>query len=136
MGDVFKKLSCNAKQVVVDKKSDDTLEIIVVDSVGDTHTINVAIKTEATQNIDILGDRLEQYTDVSSLEVSHEIKKSDKYVSTEISMKWNHTEKPSVFEIKSKDKIVFTGSFSDAMIWVNNNIKECDQKSVTKKSHH
>lgn len=136
MGDVFKKLSCNAKQVVVDKKSDDTLEIIVVDSVDDTHTINVAIKTEATQNIDILGDRLEQYTDVSSLEVSHEIKKSDKYVSTEISMKWNHTEKPSVFEIKSKDKIVFTGSFSDAMIWVNNNIKECDQKSVTKKSHH
>tara|TARA_B100002019_G_scaffold21076_1_gene16051 strand:+ start:700 stop:1110 length:411 start_codon:yes stop_codon:yes gene_type:complete len=136
VGDVFKKLSCNAKQVVVDKKSDDTLEIIVVDSVGDTHTINVAIKTEATQNIDILGDRLEQYTDVSSLEVSHEIKKSDKYVSTEISMKWNHTEKPSVFEIKSKDKIVFTGSFSDAMIWVNNNIKECDQKSVTKKSHH
>ena len=136
MGDVFKKLSCNAKQVVVDKKSDDTLEIIVVDSVGDTHTINVAIKTEATQNIDILGDRLEQYTDVSSLEVSHEIKKSDKYDSTEISMKWNHTEKPSVFEIKSKDKIVFTGSFSDAMIWVNNNIKECDQKSVTKKSHH
>ena len=136
MGDVFKKLSCNAKQVVVDKKSDDTLEIIVVDSVGDTHTINVAIKTEATQNIDILGDKLEQYTDVSSLEVSHEIKKSDKYVSTEISMKWNHTEKPSVFEIKSKDKIVFTGSFSDAMIWVNNNIKECDQKSVTKKSHH
>jgi len=136
VGDVFKKLSCNAKQVVVDKKSDDTLEIIVVDSVDDTHTINVAIKTEATQNIDILGDRLEQYTDVSSLEVSHEIKKSDKYVSTEISMKWNHTEKPSVFEIKSKDKIVFTGSFSDAMIWVNNNIKECDQKSVTKKSHH
>ena len=136
MGDVFKKLSCNAKQVVVDKKSDDTLEIIVVDSVGDTHTINVAIKTEATQNIDILGDKLEQYTDVSSLEVSHEIKKSDKYDSTEISMKWNHTEKPSVFEIKSKDKIVFTGSFSDAMIWVNNNIKECDQKSVTKKSHH
>ena len=63
MGDVFKKLSCNAEKVVVDKKSDDTLEIIVVDSAGDTHNINVAIKTEATQNIDILGDKLEQYTD-------------------------------------------------------------------------
>ena len=58
MGDVFKKLSCNAEKVVVDKKSDDTLEIIVVDSAGDTHNINVAIKTEATQNIDILGDKL------------------------------------------------------------------------------
>ena len=136
MGDVFKKLSCNAERVVVDKKSDDTLEIIVVDSAGDTHNINVAIKTEATQNIDILGDKLEQYTDVSSLEVSHEIKKSDKYDSTDIIMKWNHTEKPSVFEIKSKDKIVFTGAFSDAMIWVSNNVKECDQKIVTKKSLH
>ena len=38
---------------------------------GDTHNINVAIKTEATQNIDILGDKLEQYTDVSSLEILH-----------------------------------------------------------------
>ena len=136
MDDQFKKLICYAKKVVVDKKSDDTLEIIVVDSAGDTHNINVAIKTEATQNIDILGDKLEQYTDVSSLEVSHEIKKSDKYDSTDISMKWDHTEKPSVFEIKSKDKIVFTGTFSDAMIWVNNNVKECDQKIVTKKSLH
>ena len=79
---MFKKLSCNAKQVVVDKKSDDTLEIIMTDSVGDTHTINVAIKTEATQNIDILGDKLEQYTDVSSLEILHTVKKSDKHDST------------------------------------------------------
>lgn len=136
MGDVFKKLSCNAEQVIVDKKSDDTLEIIVVDSAGDTHNINVAIKTEATQNIDILGDKLEQYTDVSSLEVSHKIKKSDKYDSKNISMKWNHASKPSVYEIRNKDKIVFTGTFSDAMIWVNNNVKECDQKIVTKRSLH
>ena len=136
MGDVFKKLSCNAKRVVVDKKSDDTLEIIVTDSVSDTHTISVAIKTEATQNIDILGDKLEQYTDVSSLEISHTVKKSDKHDSTDISMKWNHTCKPSVYEIRNKDKIVFTGSFSDAMIWVSNNVKGCDQKIVTKKSLH
>jgi len=136
VGDVFKKLSCDAEQVIVDKKSDDTLEIIVIDSVGDTHTINVAIKTEATQNIDILGDKLEQYTDVSSLEVSHEIKKSDKYTSTDISMKWNHSSKPSVYEISNKDKIVFTGTFSDAMIWINNNVKECNQKIISKKSLH
>ena len=136
MGDVFKKLSCDAEQVIVDKKSDDTLEIIVIDSVGDAHTINVAIKIEATQNIDILGDKLEQYTDVSSLEVSHEIKKSDKYTSTDISMKWNHSSKPSVYEISNKDKIVFTGTFLDAMIWINNNVKECNQKIISKKSLH
>ena len=136
MGDVFKKLSCNAEKVIVDRKSDDTLEIIVTDSAGDVHTIDVAIKTEATQNIDILGDKLEPYTDVSSFDITHSVKKSNKYDSTDISMKWNHTEKPSVFEIKSKDKIVFTGTFSDAMIWVNNNVKECDQKIVTKKSLH
>lgn len=124
MGDVFKKLSCNAKRVVVDKKSDDTLEIIVTDSVSDTHTINVAIKTEATQNIDILGDKLEQYTDVSSLEISHTVKKSDKYDSRDISMKWDHSNKPSVYEIKSKDDIVFTGTFSDAMNWVRKNVTE------------
>ena len=136
MGDVFKKLSCNAEKVIVDRKSDDTLEIIVTDSAGDVHTIDVAIKTEATQNIDILGDKLEPYTDVSSFDITHSVKKSNKYDSTDISMKWNHTEKPSVFEIKIKNKIVFTGAFSDAMIWVNNNVKECNQKLVTKKSLH
>jgi hypothetical protein len=133
---VFKKLSCYAKKIIVDKKSDDTLEIVILDSTGDTHTINVSIKTEATQNIDILGDKLEQYTDVSSLEVFHKIKKSDKYDSRNISMKWNHANKPSVYEIRNKDEIVFTGTFSDAMIWINNHVKECDQKIVTKKSLH
>lgn len=136
MSDVFKKLSCNAKKVVVDKKSDDTLKIIITDSVGDIQTLSVGIKTEATQNIDILGDKLDQYTDVSSLDIIHSTKKSKKYDSMNISMKWNHTEKPSVYEIRNKDKIVFTGTFSDAMIWVNNNVKECDQKIVTKKSLH
>lgn len=136
MDGIFKKLSCNAEKVVVDKKSDDALKIIVVDSVGDTHTINVAIKTEATQNIDILGEKLEQYTDVSSLKISHTIKKSDKYNSTDISMKWNHSNKPSVYEVRNKDEIVFTGTFSDAMVWINKNVKECDQNIVTTKSSH
>ena len=74
MDDIFKKLSCNAEKVVVDKKSNDSLEINVIDSAGDIHTIDVVIKTTATQNIDILGDKLEQYTDVSSLKISHTIK--------------------------------------------------------------
>ena len=69
------------------------------------HNISVAIKTEATQNIDILGDKLEQYTDVSSLEIYHKVKKSDKYDSTDISMNWNNSIKPSVYEIKNKDKM-------------------------------
>lgn len=136
MNDIFKKLSCNAEKVVVDKKSNDSLEITVIDSVGDIHTIDVVIKTTATQNIDILGDKLEQYTDVSSLKISHTIKKSDKYNSTDISMKWNHSNKPSVYEIRNKDEIVFTGTFSDAMVWINKNVKECDQNIVTTKSIH
>jgi hypothetical protein len=136
VNDIFKKLSCNAEKVVVDKKSNDSLEITVIDSVGDIHTIDVVIKTTATQNIDILGDKLEQYTDVSSLKISHTIKKSDKYNSTDISMKWNHSNKPSVYEIRNKDEIVFTGTFSDAMVWINKNVKECDQNIVTTKSIH
>ena len=136
MDDIFKKLSCNAEKVVVDKKSNDSLEITVIDSAGDIHTIDVVIKTTATQNIDILGDKLEQYTDVSSLKISHTIKKSDKYNSTDISMKWNHSNKPSVYEVRNKDEIVFTGTFSDAMIWINNNVKECKQKIISKKSLH
>lgn len=136
MDDIFKKLSCNAEKVVVDKKSNDSLEITVIDSVGDIHTIDVVIKTTATQNIDILGDKLEQYTDVSSLKISHTIKKSDKYNSTDISMKWNHSNKPSVYEVRNKDEIVFTGTFSDAMVWINKNVKECDQNIVTTKSIH
>ena len=135
MGNNFKKLSCYAEKVIVDKKTDDTLVITISDSTGDKHTLEISIKTEATQNVDIIGDKLEQSTDVSSLDVKHSIKRSDKYDSTNISMNWNHTEKPSVFEIKNKKEILFTGSFIDAMIWVNKNIKGCDQNIVTKKSH-
>lgn len=132
--DDFKKLSCKADEVVVDKKSNDSLDITIVDTSNNTHELNVSIKTEAIQNIDILGEKLEQYTDVTSLEILHTKTKSKKYNSTEISMKWNHQTKPSVFEVKIGDKILFTGTFSDAMIWVSNNVKECDQNIVTKKS--
>ena len=34
----------------------------------------------------------------------------------------------------NKDEIVFTGTFSDAMVWINKNVKECDQTIVTTKS--
>ena len=136
MGEQFKKLSCNASKVVVDKINDNEMSVKIIDSVGDTHTLNVNVTIENIQNVDILGDKLEQYVDVPTLDISHTVKKSDKHDSTDISMKWNHTCKPSVYEIRNKDKIVFTGSFSDAMIWVSNNVKECDQKIVTKKSLH
>ena len=130
----FKKLICYAKKVVVDKKNDDTLEIIIHDSVGDIHTLNVKVKIETTQNIDILGDKLTDYIDNPSLDVIHTTKKSEKISSENISMKWNHASKPSVFEIRNKQEIVFTGPFTDAMKWASENIADLDQNIVKIKS--
>tara|TARA_B100000282_G_C31696611_1_gene474142 strand:+ start:248 stop:625 length:378 start_codon:yes stop_codon:yes gene_type:complete len=122
----FQKLSCNAKQVVIEKKDDDILEISVTDSDGNFHNINVSVKIEHTQNVDILGDKLTDYIDLPSLDITHSTKKSEKYKSTDLSMKWNHSTKPSVFEIKRDDKIMFTGTFTDAMIWISNNVLGCE----------
>ena len=130
----FKKLICYAKKVVVDKKNDDTLEIIIHDSVGDIHTLNVKVKIETTQNIDILGDKLTDYIDNPSLDVIHTTEKSEKISSENISMKWNHAPKPSVFEIRNKEEIVFTGPFTDAMKWASENIADLDQNIVKIKS--
>lgn len=132
----FKKLSCNAKQVVVDKISDDKLSITINDSNGDIHSLDVNVTIENIQNIDILGDKLEQYVDVPTLDVLHDVKKSKKYDSLEIDMKWNHKPKPSVYEIKKEKELLFSGSFTEAMKWVQQNVKEGDQKIVTKKSLH
>ena len=74
----FKKLSCNAKQVVVDKISDGKLSITINDSNGDIHSLDVNVTIENIQNIDILGDKLEQYVDVPTLDVLHDVKKSKK----------------------------------------------------------
>lgn len=132
----FKKLSCNAKQVVVDKISDGKLSITINDSNGDIHSLDVNVTIENIQNIDILGDKLEQYVDVPTLDVLHDVKKSKKYDSLEIDMKWNHKPKPSVYEIKKEKELLFSGSFTEAMKWVQQNVKEGDQKIVTKKSLH
>lgn len=132
----FKKLSCNAKKVVIDKISDDRLSITINDASGDVHSLDVNVTIENIQNIDILGDKLEQYVDVPTLDVLYDVKKSKKYDSLEIDMKWNHKPKPSVYEIKKEKKLLFSGTFSDAMDWIQQNVKECDQKIVTKKSLH
>ena len=56
--------------------------------------------------------------------------------STDISMKWDHSSKPSVFEVKSKNEVVFSGSFSAAMEWVRKNVAECSQNIVKTKPLH
>ena len=132
----FKKLSCKAKKVVIDKVNDDKLSITINEANGDIHSLDVNVTIENIQNIDILGDKLEQYVDVPTLDVLHDVKKSKKYDSLEIDMNWNHKPKPSVYEIKKEKELLFSGSFTEAMKWVQQNVKECDQKIVTKKSLH
>jgi hypothetical protein len=72
--------------------------------------------------------------DVPALNIDYIIKKTEKIKSTDISMKWNHSKKPSVFEVRNKDEVVFSGPYTDAMEWVRKNITECSQHIVKKKS--
>ena len=136
MTNSFKKLVTKANQVIIEKKRDNRLRIYIEDMSGDKHILNANVVIDSIQNIDILGEKLEQSVDEPFLNIKYEIEKSKKICSENISMKWNHSIKPSVYEIKSEDKTVFTGTFSDAMTWVNDNVIECNQKIVTKKSLH
>lgn len=134
MGDKFKKLGCYAKKVVIDKINDDTLKVCVEDEHGDEHTINVGVIIENLQNVDTFGDKQGHVIDVPTLNIDYTIKKTEKIKSTDISMKWDHSKKPSVFEVRNKDEIVFSGSYTAAMEWVRKNITECSQHIVKKKS--
>ncbi len=134
MGEDFKKLSCYAKKVVIDKVDDDTLTICFEDEHGDEHNLKVKVIIENFQNIDTFGDKEDYTIDVPSLDVDYSVKKTDQLNSTDISMKWNHSNKPSVFEVRSKNKVVFSGTYSDAMEWVGKNVIECSQPIVVKKS--
>ncbi len=134
MGDVFEKLGCYAKKVIIDKVDDDTLEICVEDEIGDEHNLKVGVVVETCQNVDTFGDKEGYTTDVPSLGIDYSVKKTDKLNSTDISMKWNHSNKPSVFEIRNKDEVAFSGTYSDAMEWVGKNVIECSQPVVVKKS--
>jgi len=49
-------------------------------------------------------------------------------------MKWNHNNKPSLFEVKSNNEVIFSGSYASAMEWVKKNVTECSQNIVIKKS--
>jgi hypothetical protein len=73
--------------------------------------------------------------DVPALNIDYTIKKTEKIKSTDISMKWDHSKKPSVFEVRNKDEVVFSGSYTDAMEWVKKNVTECNQH-IVKKSRH
>ena len=136
MGEDFKKLGCYAKKVVIDKVDDDTLTICIEDERGDEHNLKVKVIIENFQNIDTFGDKEDYTIDVPSLDVDYSVKKVDKLNSTDISMKWNHNNKPSVFEVRSKDEVVFSGTYSDAIEWVGKNVIECSQPVVVKKSQH
>ena len=134
MGDEFKKLGCYAKKVVIDKINDDVLKICVEDEHGDEHTLNVGVIIENLQNVDTFGDKQGHMIDVPTLNIDYSIKKTEKIKSTDISMKWNHSKKPSVFEVRNKDEVVFSGSYTAAMEWVRKNVTECNQNIVKKKS--
>ena len=134
MGEEFKKLGCYAKKIVIDKVNDDVLVICVEDENGDEHNLKVKVIIENFQNIDTFGEKEDYTIDVPSLDVDYSVKKTNKLNSTDISMKWNHSNKPSVFEVRSKNEVVFSGTYSDAMEWVGKNVIECSQPVVVKKS--
>ena len=123
MGEDFKKLGCYAKKVVIDKINDDTLTIHIEDEYGDEHNLKIKVIIENFQNIDTFGEKEDYTIDVPSLTIDYSVKKTDKLNSSDISMKWNHSNKPSVFEVRSKDDVVFSGTYSDAMEWVGKNVK-------------
>jgi len=134
VGEEFKKLGCYAKKIVIDKVNDDVLLICVEDENGDEHNLKVKVIIENFQNIDTFGEKEDYTIDVPSLDVDYSVKKTNKLNSTDISMKWNHNNKPSVFEVRSKNEVVFSGTYSDAMEWVGKNVIECSQPVVVKKS--
>ena len=136
MGENFKKLGCYAKKVIIDKVNDDTLTILVEDDNGDEHNLTVNVAIENFQNIDTFGDNLGHTITVPELIIDHSIKKTEKIKSTDISMKWDHSKKPSVFEVRNKNKVVFSGPYADAMEWVRKNVTECNQNIVKKKSQN
>ena len=134
MGENFKKLGCYAKKVIIDKVNDDTLTIRIEDECGDEHNLKIKVIIENFQNIDTFGEKEDYTIDVPSLDVDYSVNKTNKLNSTDISMKWNHSNKPSVFEVRSKNEVVFSGTYSDAMEWVGKNVIECSQPVVVKKS--
>jgi hypothetical protein len=136
VGDDFKKLGCSAKRVVIDKVDDDILKICVEDAHGDEHILNVGVTIQNLQNIDTFGDKQGHTIDAPVLNIEYSVNKTEKIRSTDISMKWNTFVKPSVFEVKCKDEDVFSGTFQDAMDWIKQNVTECNQNIVKKKSLH
>ena len=136
MGEDFKKLGCYAKKVIIDKVNDETLTIFVEDECGDEHNFTVNVAIENLQNIDTFGDTLGHTLDLPKLSINYTTKKTEKIKSTDISMRWDHSKKPSVFEVRSKDEVVFSGPYTKAMKWVRKNVTECNQKIVKKRSLH
>ena len=136
MNEDFKKLGCYAKKVLIDKVSDNSLAIYIEDEHGDKHNLKVRVIIENLQNVDTFGDKQGHMIDVPALDIDYSVKKTEKIKSTDISMKWDHNKKPSVFEVRSQDDVVFSGPYTEAMEWVRKNVTECSQNIVKKKSLH
>lgn len=130
----FRKLSCYAKKVIINKVDDKLLKIHVTDEFGDEHNFKIGVEIDNFQNIDTFGNKEGHMIDLPVLDIKYSVNKTNKLDSKNISMKWNHTKKPSVFEIKNKDEVVFSGTYSNAMNWVRKNISECSQQIVKKQS--
>ena len=128
MGEDFKKLGCYAKKIIIDKVNDDILTIHIEDENGDEHNLKVGVAIENFQNIDTFGDKEGHMIDLPVLDINYAVIKSKKISSEHLSMKWNHSNKPSVFEVKVKDETVFSGTYCDAMEWVGKNIVECSPR--------
>ena len=128
----FKKLSCYAEKIIIKKVDDELLTIHVTDKLGDEHNFKIGVAIDNFQNIDTFGNKKGHMIDIPVLDLKYSVNKTNKLDSKNVSMKWNHTKKPSVFEIKNKDKIVFSGTYCDAMKWAKNNIAECVQRKEKK----
>ena len=106
----------------------------MTDEFGDEHNFKIGVEIDNFQNIDTFGNKEGHMIDLPVLDIKYSVNKTNKLDSKNISMKWNHTKKPSVFEIKNKDEVVFSGTYSNAMNWVRKNISECSQQIVKKQS--
>lgn len=119
IGDILKY--DNPHQVTLTKLSDDKLgvEILHEDKV---HNFTIDVQEDEMQNIETFGEEMGYMIKTTILDISHKVTDNVKHKSTEINMKWNHSGKPSVFEISKNKEILYSGPFSDAMNWISQNV--------------
>lgn len=118
-GDIFSCLKPN--QVKLTKVTDERLKICVSEN-EKLHIFTVTIEDDEMQNIETFGEELGYMIKTTKFEIDHHAEYHDKYKSSEIELKWNHATKPSQYEVKKNNEVLFSGTFSDAMEWVSFNV--------------